>query len=74
MFEGHHYWLTKTDLAIDDVSFDCAEADAPQCYATQFTCVKTKQCVDKSQLCDGERNCCDGSDEDVNTVCKNAVK
>ena len=74
LFEGHHYWQTKTDVAIDDLSFDCAEPPRRRCPRTQFMCKKTKQCVDMFDMCDGDRNCCDGSDEDPNTACKNYSK
>jgi len=64
LFEGHHYWATKTDAAVDDLKFTCAEPQVTNCGNNQFQCTSTKQCVDKNMLCDLDRNCCDDSDED----------
>eukprot|EP00794_Sanderia_malayensis_P017044 gene17044-18759_t len=64
VLEGRHYWSTRTDLAIDDISFQCSEPKPPtSCSSSQFQCTVTKQCIDSSTLCDNDRNCCDGSDE-----------
>lgn len=36
----------------------------------EFTCLNSKKCVPKSNLCDGDDDCGDGSDEDANGICK----
>ncbi|CAB3407219.1 unnamed protein product [Caenorhabditis bovis] len=38
---------------------------------THFTCAHTGTCLSKAQICDGDDDCGDGSDEDLNGVCKN---
>ena len=40
---------------------------------TQFQCLKSKLCIDKSLLCDAANDCEDGSDEDRNSggACEN---
>ncbi|XP_057298293.1 MAM and LDL-receptor class A domain-containing protein 2-like isoform X2 [Hydractinia symbiolongicarpus] len=74
IFEGHHYWGTKTDAAIDDWKFDCAEKKPDlTCNSQYFQCTLTKQCISKDDICDNDRNCCDGSDED-DTLCKGYTK
>ena len=62
------------DAALDDFSFACAEKPVQQCSSDQFQCKSTGQCISKNDLCDNEPNCCDGSDEDVNGVCKDYTK
>lgn len=74
IFEGQHYWGTKTDAAIDDWKFDCAEKKPdPTCNSQNFQCTLTKQCISRDSICDNDRNCCDGSDED-DTLCKGYIK
>lgn len=74
VFEGYHYLHSKTDAAIDDWSFQCAEKKVVPCSANQFQCTKTKQCISVEDLCDNENNCCDGSDEEMTTQCKGYTK
>ena len=62
------------DAALDDFSFACAEKPVQQCSSDQFQCKSTGQCISRNDLCDNEPNCCDGSDEDVNGVCKDYTK
>ena len=40
------------------------------CLEGQFQCKHNFRCVDVRHVCDGEDDCRDGSDEDVQTVCK----
>ena len=75
VFEGFHYLSSKTDAAIDDWAFiDCAEKPVQQCSSDQFQCKNTGQCISRNDLCDNEPNCCDGSDEDINGICKSYTK
>ena len=36
----------------------------------KFECARNFRCVETERVCDGEDDCGDGSDEDVETVCK----
>ena len=36
----------------------------------KFECARNFRCVEAERVCDGEDDCGDGSDEDVETVCK----
>ena len=40
------------------------------CREGQFQCRRNFRCVDARRVCDGEDDCKDGSDEDLETVCK----
>ena len=57
------WWLTRTDVAIDDWKFNCEEKPPLPCGHGFHTCNITKQCVPVESVCDCDRNCCDGSDE-----------
>ncbi|KAF1770403.1 hypothetical protein GCK72_002221 [Caenorhabditis remanei] len=37
---------------------------------TEFTCLHSKKCISRQNICDGDDDCGDGSDEDPNAVCK----
>jgi len=70
VLEARHFWFSYTDVAVDDISFQCTDPAPPaSCSANQFQCSVTKQCVNQNTLCDNDRNCCDGSDE-TDALCK----
>ncbi|CAI2303826.1 unnamed protein product [Caenorhabditis sp. 36 PRJEB53466] len=51
---------------------DSAWVDPFKCESElEFSCNISKKCIPKSNLCDGDDDCGDGSDEDPNGVCKN---
>lgn len=41
------------------------------CLNYQFKCVKSKKCIHKSWICDGEPDCLDGEDEAASTCLSN---
>ena len=42
----------------------------PLFSSEEFQCIKLNGCISISYVCDGERDCQDGSDEDPEGVCK----
>lgn len=56
-------------IAVDDLVFQNCEypvAQSQSCSASQFTC-NSGHCVDVTQICDYQPDCCDGSDESLAT-------
>lgn len=51
---------------------DCEETVKPtsRCTPREFECHDHFSCIHQSWVCDGDRDCPDGSDEDI-TRCKN---
>ncbi|KAK6630731.1 hypothetical protein RUM44_002900 [Polyplax serrata] len=43
----------------------------PTCKETEFMCLVGHRCLSRKFVCDGEKDCSDGSDEDPHGVCAN---
>ena len=68
---GKHYsGGTLGDIAIDDLTFDNCAQRPPQgsCSGSNAFLCDSGHCVDNSQKCDFEPDCCDGSEE-RNSTC-----
>jgi hypothetical protein len=44
------------------------------CGDNEFRCARGGGCVNKQLVCDGTKDCKDGSDEDVDGICRNPVR
>ena len=57
---------SKRNISVDDWAMDCTTLAPVECDdTTHFRCRVTGACELKDTLCDMERNCCDGTDEEV---------
>lgn len=64
------------DIAIDDLRFDNCEYPKPlvtPCQSNQFRC-NSGHCVSNNVKCDFQTDCCDGSDETLQTCSPNAYQ
>ena len=44
--------------------FQSVSGKSDACPREQFECVKSKRCISRNWICDGEQDCEDGSDEE----------
>lgn len=63
-------------VAIDEVNFELCDIPTPKpepCQDNWFKCRRTEICINPSYLCDLQDDCGDGSDEDIDLHCSNAI-
>ena len=48
-------------------------ADSAQCYSSEFECKAERKCIPHSWVCDGNPDCKDGADEQINAGCGKVI-